>query len=66
VIEHSIAETAGLKAGDLIISVAGAPAKEAGDVISAVQRQAPGTWLPITVKRANQSLELVARFPPAQ
>jgi uncharacterized iron-regulated protein len=66
VIEHSIAETAGLKAGDLITSVAGAPAKEAGDVIGAVQRQAPGTWLPISVKRANQSLELVARFPPAQ
>ena len=62
----SIAETAGLKAGDLITSVAGAPAKEAGDVISAVQRQAPGTWLPITVKRDNRSLELVARFPPAQ
>jgi len=66
VIEHSIAETAGLKAGDVILSVAGAPATEAGDVISAVQRQAPGTWLPLTVKRANQSLELVARFPPAQ
>ena len=66
VIAPSIAETAGLKAGDLITSVAGVPAKEAGDVISAVQLQAPGTWLPITVKRDNQSLDLVARFPPAQ
>lgn len=65
VLAHSIAETAGLKAGDLITSIAGAPAKEGSDVIGAVQRQAPGTWLPITVKRATQSLELVARFPPA-
>jgi hypothetical protein len=39
------------------------PVKNAGTVTAAVQRQAPGTWLPITVQRGAQSLELVARFP---
>ena len=66
VLEHSIAEATGLKPGDLITSIAGTPAKASSDIIAAVQRHAPGTWLPIGVKRANESLELVARFPPAQ
>ena len=63
VVKGSIAESAGAKAGDVIQSVAGLPVKDAGTVISAVQRQAPGTWLPLTVQRGQQSLELVARFP---
>lgn len=63
VVKGSIAETAGARAGDVIKTVAGMPAKDAGTVIAAVQRQAPGTWLPITVQRGAQSLELVARFP---
>lgn len=66
VVEGSIAERAGAKAGDIIQFVAGLPVKDAGTVISAVQRQAPGTWLPITVRRGQQSLELVARFPASK
>ena len=34
-------------------------------VIAVVQRQAPGTWLPIKVKRGGETLDLVAKFPPA-
>jgi uncharacterized iron-regulated protein len=63
VMKGSIAESAGARAGDVIKTVAGMPVKDAGTVIAAVQRQAPGTWLPITVQRGAQSLELVARFP---
>jgi hypothetical protein len=63
VMKGSIAESAGARAGDVIKTVAGMPVKDAGTVIAAVQRQAPGTWLPITVQRGTQSLELVARFP---
>jgi len=63
VLKGSIAESAGARAGDVIKTVAGVPVKDAGTVIAAVQRQAPGTWLPITVQRGTQSLELVARFP---
>jgi uncharacterized iron-regulated protein len=63
VLKGSIAESAGARAGDVIKTVAGVPVKDTGTVIAAVQRQAPGTWLPITVQRGTQSLELVARFP---
>jgi uncharacterized iron-regulated protein len=64
VLKDSIAEQAGVRAGDVIVAVAGMPVQEAGDIIDAVRQQAPGTWLPMTVKRAGESLELVARFPP--
>lgn len=60
----SIAEQAGLKVGDVITTVAGEPVHDTGDVIGAVRRQAPGTWLPLIVKRGDQTLEIVARFPP--
>jgi uncharacterized iron-regulated protein len=59
----SVAEQAGLRSGDLIVTVAGQPAKI--DALRAlVQRQPPGTWLPLKVKRGSEELEIVARFPP--
>lgn len=64
VVPGSIAEEAGVRAEDVIVRIAGQPAAAAADVVEAVQRQAPGTWLPITVKRSKETLEIVARFPP--
>jgi hypothetical protein len=63
VLPDSIAERAGITAGDVIVRIAGEPAEKTGDVIEAVRRQAPGTWLPITVKRGEETIEIVARFP---
>lgn len=63
VLDGSIAARAGARAGDVITLIAGLPVRDAGSVIAAVQRQAPGTWLPITVQRDGESLDLVARFP---
>jgi C-terminal processing protease CtpA/Prc len=60
----SIAEQAGIRAGDVIVRIAGESAVQLDDVVEAVQRQAPGTWLPITVKRGDETLDFVARFPP--
>lgn len=60
----SIAEQAGIRADDVIVRIAGEAAAASGDVVEAVQRQAPGTWLPITVKRGEETVDLVARFPP--
>jgi uncharacterized iron-regulated protein len=60
----SIAEQAGLRAGDVIVSIAGVAPGSPIDVAAAVMRQAPGTWLPITVRRDGRSVEIVARFPP--
>ena len=64
VVPGSIAEQAGIRPDDVIVRIAGEPAAEPSDVVGAVQRQAPGTWLPITVKRGDETLDLVARFPP--
>jgi membrane-associated protease RseP (regulator of RpoE activity) len=64
VIKGSIAEHAGLQKGDVITLIAGEPVRDAGDVIAAVRRQAPGTWLPLQVTRGDATLEIVARFPP--
>jgi S1-C subfamily serine protease len=64
VVKDSIAERAGVLAGDVLTQVAGRAVGETADVVAAVQRQAPGTWLPMTVKRGSQVVELVARFPP--
>jgi uncharacterized iron-regulated protein len=63
VVKNSVAEHAGVRTGDVVVIVAGLPVRGAADVIDAVKRQAPGTWLPITVMRGAESLELVARFP---
>ncbi len=60
----SIADKSGLKSGDVIIEIAGRPAKGLQMLRNAVQRQAPGTWLPMKVRRGSEEMEIVARFPP--
>lgn len=59
----SVAETAGLRDGDVVAEIAGLPVKRPGDVVEAVQRVAPGTWLPLKVKRKGEAVEIVAKFP---
>jgi uncharacterized iron-regulated protein len=63
VVKDSVAEQAGLKAADVVVEIAGRPVRSMQDLRSAVQRQAPGTWLPLKVKRSDQTLEIIARFP---
>lgn len=64
VVAGSIAQAAGVRAGDIVKTIAGLPVRDLDDVLAAVRRQAPGTWLPITVQRGDTALDLVARFPP--
>lgn len=59
----SVAEAAGLQSGDVIVGVAGQPAKSILILRAVVQRQVPGTWLPLKIRRAGGELEIVARFP---
>ena len=59
----SLARSAGLRVGDVIVEAAGGPVKGTGDVRSAVESVAPGTWLPLRVKRNGETIDLVAKFP---
>jgi hypothetical protein len=59
----SVAERSGLRVDDLLVSVAGRLPMLPIEVAAAVMRQPPGTWLPIVVRRGEQELEIVARFP---
>lgn len=63
VTENGIAAEAGLLAGDRLLTAAGRPIRRADDLTAIVQRQAPGTWLPITVRRGEATVDLVAKFP---
>ncbi len=62
----SVAEKAGIRAGDRILTIAGREVEDVGQVVEAVQATAPGTWLPLIVQRGEERLELVAKFPPAE
>jgi uncharacterized iron-regulated protein len=64
VLQGSLAEASGLRMNDVITETAGAATKQPADVIDAVQRQAPGTWLPIKVRRDEQTAEIVVKFLP--
>lgn len=63
VVAGSVAEQAGLRAQDLLVQAAGRPVTEMAQVRAVIERQAPGTWLPLKVRRDGQELDLVARFP---
>jgi uncharacterized iron-regulated protein len=59
----SVAEQAGLRPGDVITDAAGEPVRDPAEVAATVRRQPPGTILPLTVQRGQQTLEIQARFP---
>lgn len=60
----SLAEQAGLKVGDVVLEAAGVAIRSPQLMRQTVDRQAPGSWLPLKVRRDGQELELVVRFPP--
>ncbi|MDO9371977.1 MAG: ChaN family lipoprotein [Gammaproteobacteria bacterium] len=63
VVKGSVAEGADLRKDDILLEVAGSPVKHAAEVSKIIQRQAPGTWLPIKIKRGEHELEVIAKFP---
>ena len=63
VIPQSIADVTGLQVGDVIENAAGVSVRRPADLVAVIRRQGPGTWLPLTVRRAEQVHELLARFP---
>jgi S1-C subfamily serine protease len=63
VVSQSIAEAMGLEVGDVIEDAAGVGVRRPADLVAVIRRQAPGTWLPLSVRRGEQAFEMVARFP---
>lgn len=61
--EASVAEQAGLEAGDVIVSAAGIAVERPTDLSAILRRQAPGTLLPLRVQRDGAVRERLARFP---
>ena len=61
--KNSIAEAAKLQDSDVILEMAGLPLKNTEDVVTIVKRQAPGTWMPLKIKRDDQEIQIIAKFP---
>jgi uncharacterized iron-regulated protein len=59
----SVAEATGLQAGDHVVRAAGLETRIPDDLVDVVGRQAPGTWLPLSIRRDGQEIDLVAKFP---
>ncbi|CAO3353806.1 ChaN family lipoprotein [Azospirillum melinis] len=59
----SVAAAAGLRTGDRILIAAGTPVRAPADLVAVIRRQAPGTWLPLTIRRDGAEQEVVAKFP---
>lgn len=59
----SIAEAADLRAGDVLVEVAGTLVRTSDEVRAIVGRMAPGTWLPLKARRAGEIVALTAKFP---
>ena len=64
VVGDSVAEAAGLKAGDHVVRAAGLEMRNPDDLVEVVGRQAPGTWLPLSIRRDGEEIEILAKFPP--
>lgn len=59
----SLAEKSGLRAGDRVVAVAGAQVRSVAQVTAAVRRQPEGTWLPLKLRRGDETIETIVRFP---
>lgn len=63
VVTGSVAAASGLREGDIILSAAGFDTTTTAVLMEVIKRQAPGTWLPLAILRADAELEITARFP---
>lgn len=63
VVEDSVAADSGIEPGDVIKSAAGFATATTSALIEIIQRQAPGTWLPLRIRRNGKVVDLIAKFP---
>jgi uncharacterized iron-regulated protein len=62
VMAGSVAAAAGLRRGDVIVEAAGRRLTDQADLRAVVDAQAPGTWLPLRVRRGGREQLVIARF----
>jgi len=63
VVPGSVAAAAELAPGDVILRAAELPVARNAELIEIIQRQAPGTWLPLDIRRDGEERQLLAKFP---
>ncbi len=63
VVDASVAAATGIRKGDEIQAAAGFDTATTTELIEVIQRQAPGTWLPLELLRDAKTIELIAKFP---
>lgn len=59
----SLAERTGLKGGDRLLEIAGVSASTASQVVTLVRRHPSGSWLPMRIRRGEETIDLVVKFP---
>lgn len=59
----SLAEQSGLQVEDIVTHAAGQPLSSVTRFVAMVRLQPAGTWLPITVRRGEQDVDLLIKFP---
>jgi len=65
VAEDSLASRAGMQEGDVVAKAAGLVTQQPAELIAIINRQAPGTLLPLEILRDGSSQEIQVRFPTA-
>ena len=63
VVDASVAAATGIRQDDVIQAAAGFDTATTSELIEVIQRQAPGTWLPLKLLRDDKTIELIAKFP---
>jgi uncharacterized iron-regulated protein len=63
--DGSVAAAAGLRPDDVVVAAAGTPTPQPSALRTVVEATAPGTWLPLTVRRGGRTRTIVARFGQA-
>lgn len=58
----SVGQAAGLRPGDVVLEAAGSRVRTPDDLRRIIAAQAPGTWLPLRVRRGGRERQVVARF----
>lgn len=61
----SPAEAAGFMPGDVVSLAAGQPVKRAAELGAEIRRHSWGAWLPFSVMRDGEAMEIVVKLPPA-